>query len=103
MPGVPVTCGDDTRVLPTHCTRGCGCDGHPAFPTPSDFRGERFLHDSDASRREIADLYLGHVGAGPERTAPEWRRFDPGDMILSRHTGMTGITRDRRPRIIEPV
>src|SRR6202166_2330985 len=35
MPGVPVTCGDDTRVLPTHCTRGCGCTGHPAFPTPS--------------------------------------------------------------------
>src|SRR4030081_292321 len=21
--------------LPTHCTRGCGCGGHPAFPTPS--------------------------------------------------------------------
>src|ERR1700680_2941028 len=39
MPGVPVTCGDDTRVLPTHCTRGCGCNGHPAFPTPSDFPG----------------------------------------------------------------
>src|ERR1700730_14405550 len=36
MPGVS-RCdrGDDTRVLPTHCTRGCGCTGHPAFPTPS--------------------------------------------------------------------
>jgi len=22
------------------CTRGCGCIGHPAFPTPSDFMGE---------------------------------------------------------------
>src|ERR1700738_613191 len=35
MPGVS-RCdrGDDTRVLPTHCTRGCGCNGHPAFPTP---------------------------------------------------------------------
>jgi hypothetical protein len=32
---IPVTCGDYTRVLPTHCTRGCGCSGHPAFPTPS--------------------------------------------------------------------
>jgi hypothetical protein len=29
--------GDYTRVLPTHCTRGCGCGGHPAFPTPSVF------------------------------------------------------------------
>jgi len=36
-PGVPVTCGDYTRVLPTHCTRGCGCIGHPAFPAPSVF------------------------------------------------------------------
>jgi hypothetical protein len=26
-----------TRVLPTHCTRGCGCSRHPAFPTPSVF------------------------------------------------------------------
>src|SRR3984893_19526758 len=22
-----------------HCTRGCGCNGHPAFPAPSDFFG----------------------------------------------------------------
>src|SRR6478752_5310804 len=29
--------GDYTRVLPTHCTRGCGCIGHPAFPAPSVF------------------------------------------------------------------
>jgi hypothetical protein len=29
------TCGDYARVLPTHCTRGCGCSGHPAFPAPS--------------------------------------------------------------------
>ena len=35
------TCGDYTRVLPTHCTRGCGCSGHPAFPAPSVFLGER--------------------------------------------------------------
>src|ERR1700682_2815409 len=27
--------GDYTRVLPTLCTRGCGCGGHPAFPPPS--------------------------------------------------------------------
>jgi hypothetical protein len=36
MPGVSrCNRGDYTRVLPTHCTRGCGCNGHPAFPTPS--------------------------------------------------------------------
>src|ERR1700681_236466 len=31
--------GDYTRVLPTLCARGCGCGGHPAFPTPSVFQG----------------------------------------------------------------
>ena len=31
--------GDYTRVLPTHCTRGCGRIGRPAFPAPSDWRG----------------------------------------------------------------
>ena len=34
----------------TKCTRGCGCSGHPAFPTPS--LGERFSNTSGASRRE---------------------------------------------------
>jgi len=37
-----------------HTTRGCGCNGHPAFPRP--LLGERFMHNSDASRREIAEL-----------------------------------------------
>src|SRR5229473_7422315 len=23
-------------------TRGCGCSGHPAFPAPSEFQGQRF-------------------------------------------------------------
>jgi hypothetical protein len=42
-----------TRVLSTNtkCTRGRGCNGHPAFPTPSVFLGERFINDSGASRR----------------------------------------------------
>jgi len=41
-----------------HCTRGCGCSGHPAFPTPSVFLGEGSMHDSGASRREIAESYF---------------------------------------------
>jgi hypothetical protein len=28
------------------CARGCGCIGHPAFPAPSAFKGERFMHSS---------------------------------------------------------
>src|SRR5712664_3080969 len=35
MPGDPGGPVVNTRVLPAHCTRGCGCNGHPAFPTPS--------------------------------------------------------------------
>jgi hypothetical protein len=31
------TCGGYARVLFHLCTRGCGCEQHPAFPAPSDF------------------------------------------------------------------
>jgi hypothetical protein len=30
------------------CARGCGCNGHPAFPTPS--LGGSFMHNSGAIR-----------------------------------------------------
>jgi hypothetical protein len=36
--GVPVA---STPVL-FFCTGGCGCSGHPAFPTPSIFRADNF-------------------------------------------------------------
>ena len=39
-------------------TRGCGCIGHPAFPTPSVLRGGDLLQTSGVSRREIANVYL---------------------------------------------
>ena len=46
-----------TRVLSTNtkCTRGCGCNGHPAFPTPS--LGGRFINASGALRGEGEKLY----------------------------------------------
>jgi hypothetical protein len=50
------TCGGYTRVPPTLCTRGCGCSGNPAFPTPS--LGERYMHNSGASRRGNAGVCL---------------------------------------------
>jgi hypothetical protein len=53
--------GDYTRVLPTHCTRGCGCNGHPAFPAPS-VLGETFMQNSGASRRGNANAYLKLFG-----------------------------------------
>src|SRR6266566_6571973 len=33
------TCGDYARVFVLFHTRGCGCIGRPAFPTPSFFSG----------------------------------------------------------------
>jgi hypothetical protein len=41
------------RSTTTKCTRGCGCNGHPAFPTPS--LGGRFINASGALRREVAN------------------------------------------------
>src|SRR5467141_2303881 len=47
-----------TRVRSTNtkCTRGRGCNGHPAFPTPS--MGGRFINGSGASRGEGANVCL---------------------------------------------
>ena len=36
-----------------------GCNGHPAFPTPSS--GEKWKQTSGASRREIVDAYPSSV------------------------------------------
>ena len=58
-----MTCGDDSCATNTLHTR-LWVQRAPGIPHALISRGERFLHDSDASRREIADLYLGHVGAG---------------------------------------
>ena len=44
------------RSTTTKCTRGRGCNGHPAFPTPS--LGGTFINASGASRREVASVCL---------------------------------------------
>ena len=53
------------------CVRGCGCIERPAFPAPSISLGERFLQDSDASRREIAEPYLKLVNRHCEEQSDE--------------------------------
>jgi hypothetical protein len=46
MPGDPgATVVTNACVLLLY-TRGCGCDGHPAFPAP--FTGERYMYNSGA-------------------------------------------------------
>src|SRR5258707_10192562 len=52
-----------TRVRSTNtkCTRGRGCNGHPAFPTPS--LGERFINGSGAWRGEVANVCLDVIAS----------------------------------------
>src|SRR6266852_4626606 len=69
-----------TRVRSTNtkCTRGRGCNGHPAFPTPS--LGERFINGSGAWRGEGVNVYLLfdnlHHLASSRRTPGPIRRAD---------------------------
>ncbi len=61
MPGDSGATAVNTRVhstLPLR-TRGCGCTGHPASPTPS--LGREVLQDSGASRRENNFRRLGQA------------------------------------------
>ena len=46
-------------------TRGCGCIERPAFPAPSEFQGERFMHNSGESRREIAKACVIVIARSP--------------------------------------
>jgi hypothetical protein len=81
-----------TRVRSTNtkCTRGRGCSGHPAFPTPSS--GRKIKHDSGASRREARTCVWKRVFGidrhGERGTA---RRF--------RSRG-GGFAKDRKPELL---
>ncbi len=63
-----------TRVRSTNtkCTRGRGCNGHPAFPTPS--MGGRFMHDSSALRCEAANVCLVVIASGAKQSILSLRR-----------------------------
>jgi hypothetical protein len=45
-----------TNARVYYTTRGCGRTKRPAFPAPSVFRANGFLHNSGASRRENAEV-----------------------------------------------
>ena len=42
-------------------TRGYGCSERPAFPAPSEFLGERFLHNPGALRRGNEESYVSSL------------------------------------------
>jgi hypothetical protein len=58
MPGDPGATVVTNACAFYFCARGCGCNGHPAFPTPS--LGESFMHNPGASRRGIAKVYVNY-------------------------------------------
>ena len=58
---IPVYSFTRVRSTTTKCTRGCGCHGHPAFPTPS--LGGRFFNGSGALRGEVANVCLDVIAS----------------------------------------
>src|ERR1700716_4308456 len=54
------------RSTTTKCTRGRGCNGHPAFPTPS--MGGRFSKASGASRREDERVCLVVIASAAKQS-----------------------------------
>src|SRR6266699_3969471 len=66
-----------TRVRSTNtkCTRGCGCNGHPAFPTPS--LGGRFINGSGASRGEVANVCLLNASTPHSQPSSPAKAGDP--------------------------
>ena len=62
-------------------TRGCGCSERPAFPAPSVLReAKRFLQNSDASRRENAELCFNWRRHCEERK----RRSNPASCVVAK-------------------
>ena len=63
-------------VLPLPSAHGGrGCNGHPAFPTPS--LGERFINGSGASRREVASVCLDVIASAAKQSiSPRKERMD---------------------------
>src|ERR1700751_3789363 len=61
-------------------TRGCGCIGRPAFPTPSVFRANSYRKSPGASRRGAQTRVwirrlkkeARHAGFGPGHPRLEW-------------------------------
>jgi hypothetical protein len=86
-----------TRVRFTNakCTRGRGCSGHPAFPTP--LLGGTSLQSSGASRREARSCVLGRgrgmrsPDAAQRAALAAWCAADPGSILHSASPWVTAL------------
>jgi hypothetical protein len=89
------------------CARGCGCIGHPAFPAPSDFKGERFMHSSgeftpreckgvfDECEGPTLSLVIARLAAFAKASAGQ------GDRMPRRSLGVDGTGRPSIPETPE--
>ena len=66
------------RSTTTKCTRGRGCNGHPAFPTPS--------FDSGALRGEVANVCLDVIASEAKQSILSLRR--DGLLRFARNDGL---------------
>ena len=65
----------DVRSTNTKCTRGRGCSGHPAFPTPS--LGGRFINGSGAWRGGVVNACLDVIASAAKQSiSPRKGRMD---------------------------
>src|SRR6267378_174726 len=60
------------RSTTTKCTRGRGCNGHPAFPTPS--LGGRFINGSGALRGEGVNARLDVIASEAKQSIKPQRK-----------------------------
>src|SRR5258705_12804836 len=63
------------RSTTTKCTRGRGCNGHPAFPRP--LRGESFINGSGALRGEAANVCLMNASTPHSQPSSPAKAGDP--------------------------
>jgi hypothetical protein len=75
MPGDPGATVVTNACAFYHCARGCGCNGHPAFPTAS--LGGSFLHNSGATRRGDVKACVVSADASSSQPSSPAKAGDP--------------------------
>ena len=77
MPGDPGATVVTNACAYYYYTRGCGCNGHPAFPALLHFGAKDSCTTRSASRREKVATYLRAPDAAQHRHSSAWFAADP--------------------------
>ncbi len=82
----------NTRVhlaLPLR-TRGCGCTGHPAFPTPS-LGGGRFTQSFGRNPRRESSTHVSKPSLRAQRSNPSCNKREVGLLRCARNDGLKDL------------